>query len=163
MIQDIAPHVYDNAFAHRREALPGDCVLITRNGKEVLIRETDGGFALPTVAQAGEMTLHFGFLIDDIAFFIGDEGAEMEGFHYAAQPEFRTKKPGYLAFAAVTGLQLVRWRKTQNYCGACGTRLEPSSWERAFVCPKCGQNSLHFMEGCMTCIACRWSACGIDH
>ena len=22
------------------------------------------------------------------------------------------------------------------------------------VCPKCGQNTLHFMEGCMTCVAC---------
>ena len=30
------------------------------------------------------------------------------------------------------------------------------------LCPKCGQNTLHFMEGCMTCVACGWSACGID-
>ena len=30
------------------------------------------------------------------------------------------------------------------------------------ICPKCGQNTLHFMEGCMTCVACGWSACGVD-
>ena len=30
------------------------------------------------------------------------------------------------------------------------------------ICPKCGQNTLHFMEGCMTCVACGYSACGLD-
>ena len=30
------------------------------------------------------------------------------------------------------------------------------------ICPKCGQKTLHFMEGCMTCVACGWSACGLD-
>ena len=83
--------------------------------------------------------MHFdtGFQRDDC--FIGDEEKEMEGFRYAKLPEFRNKDPQYLSFAAVTGLQLVRWRKTQVYCGACGTKLEPSTWERAYVCPKCGQ------------------------
>ena len=139
MIQDIAPHVYDNAFAHRREARPEDAVFITRKGKEVLIREEANGFRFPTVAETEGMPLYFAFLIDETAFFIGDEEMEMEGFRYAKLPEFRNKDPQYLSFAAVTGLQLVRWRKTQVYCGACGTKLEPSTWERAYVCPKCGQ------------------------
>ena len=139
MIQDIAPHVYDNAFAHRREARPDDAVLITKDEKAVLIRETEDGFRFPTVAEVGDMPLRFGFLIDGIAYFFGEEGVEMEGFSYVKQAEFRAKKPRYLAFAAVTGFQLVRWMHTQNFCGACGTKLEPSTWERAFVCPKCGR------------------------
>ena len=137
MIQDIAPHVYDNVFAHRREPRPDDAVLITRRGKEVLIRETDDGFRFPAVFEVPGMPLDFAFLIDDTAYFFGGEDLEMEGFRYAKLMEFRTMEPKYLAFAAVTGLQLVRWRHTQVYCGACGTKLEPSSWERAFVCPKC--------------------------
>ena len=139
MIQDIAPHIYDNAFAHRREPRPDDPVLVTREGKAVLIRDTEDGFRFPTVAEAGDMPLRFGYLIDEKAYFLGEEGAKIDGFVYAKQVEFRTRKPNYLAFAAVTGLQLARWMSTQNFCGACGTKLEPSSWERAFVCPKCGR------------------------
>lgn len=139
MIQDIAPHIYDNSFTHRREAAPDDSVLIARKGKDILILETEKGFRFPKVSEVGDMPLSFGFLIDETAYFFGDEDAEMEGFRYAQLPEFRTKKPGYLSFAAVTGLQLVRWRQTQNFCGTCGTRLEPSPVERAFICPKCGK------------------------
>lgn len=29
-------------------------------------------------------------------------------------------------------------------------------------CPKCGQYTLHHVEGCKTCVACGWTACGID-
>ena len=139
MIQDIAPHVYDNAFAHRRAPRLGDAVLISRSGKEVLIRETEEGFRFPAVSEVGEMPLNFGFLIDDTAYFFGESGQEPEGFRYAKLAEFREKEPRYLSFAAVTGLQLIRWMETQHFCGACGTKLEPSSWERAFVCPKCGR------------------------
>ena len=139
MIQDIAPHVYDNAFAHRREARPDDAVLITRDERGVLIRDTEEGFRFPTVAEVGEMPLRFGFLIDETAYFLGEENAELEGFRWAKQADFRTKEPRHLAFAAVTGFQLVRWMHTQTFCGACGTKLEPSRTERAFVCRKCGR------------------------
>ena len=125
MIQDIAPHVYDNAFAHRRAPRLGDAVLISRSGKEVLIRETEEGFRFPTVSEVGEMPLNFGFLIDDTAYFFGESGQEPEGFRYAKLAEFREKEPRYLSFAAVTGLQLIRWMETQHVCGACGTKLEP--------------------------------------
>ena len=38
----------------------------------------------------------------------------------------------------------------------------PEAVQHGDICPKCGQHTLHFMEGCETCVACGWSACGID-
>lgn len=141
MIQDILPHVYDNSFPHRRAPRPDDFVLFHRDEREMLIREENGQFRFPTVSETGTDGLYFAFLIDDTAFFVGPEkGASdpgLEGFSYVDQSRCRTLRPKHLAFAGITGMQLMRWLNTQNYCGCCGTKLEKSSWERAFVCPNC--------------------------
>ena len=143
MIQDIAPHVYDNAFAHRRAPLPEDCVFIVRDEKEMMIVETEDGFRFPKVFEVGENDLYFAFLIDETAFYVKQtipaEIPPIVGAAYANQARFRTLKPGHLAFAGITGMQLVRWLSSARYCSACGTALEPSTWERAFVCPACGR------------------------
>ena len=141
MIQDIAPHQYDNCFAHRRAPRPTDFVFFHRNEKEILLKKEENGFRFPTVAEVGTEGLYFAFLIDDTAFFVGpDRGAapmELPGFEYTDQGKFRTLQPQYLAFAGITGMQMMRWLASERYCGSCGTPLEERSWERALVCPKC--------------------------
>ncbi len=141
MIQDIAPHQYDNCFAHRRAPRPTDYVFFHRDEKEMLLKFEDGSFRFPTVEEVGADGLYFAFLIDDTAFFVGpDRGSktmDLPGFEYADQGKFRTLKPQYLAFAGITGMQLMRWLASERFCGSCGTPLEESTWERAFVCPKC--------------------------
>ena len=145
MIQDIFPHVYDNSFPHRRAPRPDDLVLFHRNGKEILLKEENGEIRFPTVAETGTEGLYFAFLIDDTAFFVGpgrgtaDPG--LDGYAYTDQSRFRTAGPRHLAFAGITGMQLMRWLDQEQYCGSCGTKLEESSWERAFVCPKCGKTT----------------------
>ncbi|MBQ3447267.1 MAG: hypothetical protein IJG37_06475 [Synergistaceae bacterium] len=39
----------------------------------------------------------------------------------------------------------------------------PEGQEHGGICPKCHQHTLHFMEGCATCVACGYSACGLDN
>ena len=145
MIQDIFLHVYDNSFPHRRAPRPDDYVFFQRNEKEMLIKEENGDIRFPTVAEAGADGLYFAFLIDDKAFFVGPERGTadpgLEGFVYTDQGKFRNAKPKHLAFAGITGMQLIRWLISEQYCGCCGTKLEESSWERAFVCPKCGKTT----------------------
>lgn len=141
MIQDIAPHVYDNSFPHRRAPRPDDFVFFQRKEREILIREEEGLFRFPTVAEVGTECLSFAFLIDETAFFVGPEfgtaDPQLQGFAYVDQGRCRTLKPRHLAYAGITGMQLIRWMITQQYCGCCGSRLIPSSWERAFECPLC--------------------------
>ena len=100
MIQDIAPHRFDNSFTHRREAREDDPVLIARKGKEMLLRKEGGLFRFPTVAEYGKKNLRFAFLIDDTAFFLGTEPPEDASFEWESESRFRTLKPQWLAFAA---------------------------------------------------------------
>ena len=179
MIQEIAPHIYDNSFEHRREAFPEDFVLYSPDGKRLLVRLTEEGLEFPTVvgcltAGIAPEKLHYAFQIDGKAWFALDrlpaeqeaglqrildaglpdapeedradasadgtaEGSAAAGFRFEKQAIFRTALPKEYAFAGITGMQLLRWRHSERFCGTCGHALEPSSWERAFVCPVCGR------------------------
>ena len=111
----------------------------------MLIRPEEDGFRFPTVAEVGADGLTFAFLIDDTAFFVGPENGTaappLEGFVYTDQSRFRSLKPRHLAFAGITGMQLMRWLDSQRFCGCCGAKLEKSSFERAFICPDCGRTT----------------------
>ena len=143
MIQDIAPHVYDNSFMHRREPRPSDYVFYHREEREMLILREGEEIRFPRVSEVGDEGLYFAFLVDDTAFFVGagkgEKAPELPGSQWLDQNLFRTVKPREYGFAGITGMQLMRWLKTQNFCGCCGHPLEESSWERAFVCPACGK------------------------
>lgn len=52
---------------------------------------------------------------------------------------FRSFQPEYLAFAGITACQINRFRLERKFCGRCGHETEPSTSERAMVCPECGQ------------------------
>lgn len=38
---------------------------------------------------------------------------------------------------------------------------QPEIEQHGDICPKCGQRTLHHIEGCETCNACGYSACSI--
>ena len=145
MIQDIFPHKYDNSFLHRRAPRPEDYVFFQRGEKEMLVKKEGADIRFPCVCETGTEGLYFAFLIDDTAFFVGSEKGtadpKLPGFEYMDQALFRTAKPRHFGFAGITGMQLMRWLKTQQFCGCCGTPLQESSWERAFVCPNCGKTT----------------------
>ena len=120
---------------------------------------------LPTAAQLEEMGLIPGlsaraeylFSIDEIPYFMvrsaeGDPAlklAEEENqetfqedgsgkFSFQGPAYFRIMQPEYQAFAAITAVQLFRWKESRKFCGCCGSRTEDSRTERALVCTKCG-------------------------
>ena len=138
MIQDIAPHRLENAFALRREPQPGDRVLFARRGREILLRREDGAWQLPAVGETGREGLHFGFLLDGEACFLGEGEPQLPGFEWIDQRQCRELRPQELGFACITGMQLLRWRAEHRFCGACGCVTHDSLTERALVCPSCG-------------------------
>lgn len=156
MIQDIAPHRFDNAFGHRRAPADTDQVVCAK-GSQVLLREGEE-LSFPTVREiCGQMPearerLVYLFLIDETAYYFlpplrtepgGTPGPDwmdfFPGFRLAAAAgSFRDAEPPWLGYAGITACQLARWWEEHRFCGRCGAPLRPSEEERAFCCDACG-------------------------
>ena len=118
---------------------------------------------LPAAAQLEETGLIPGlsaraeylFSIDEIPYFMvrsadpalklaeeeNQETFQEDGsgkFSFQGPAYFRIMQPEYQAFAAITAVQLFRWKESRKFCGCCGSRTEDSRTERALVCTKCG-------------------------
>lgn len=150
MIQDIAPHRFDNSF-HVQKPAASDYAFYIKDNRTLLI-DRENAFGIPTVEElkmvipeAEERAVYL-FSVDETAYFLieecGDEGMEDGSemvFEWKGTQYFRTMEPEFHAFSAITATQLWRWRQSRRFCGRCGSRTEDSTKERARVCPSCGQ------------------------
>lgn len=144
MIQDIAPCRFDPAYRQRQPELE-DVLLHYEYNKVMLLKEGDG-LRLPTFRDLEEEEdcrdrAYYLFSIDDRGYYLVTDlkAPEFGGYVMEGLPVFRTFRPGYQAFAGITGSQIYRWRQSRRFCGGCGCPMEPSDKERAMVCPACGQ------------------------
>lgn len=163
MIQDIAPHRYDNTY-HIQKPGAQDYVFCIQKGR-ILLRETAEEHVL-TIPRREEIEAAvpelmdravYLFSVDEKPYFLVSvpekaaeeilaklkEGAEkeLEQLYYAwkTPTDIRAMEPMHQAFAAITAVQLWRWRQSCQFCGRCGAKTEDSKIERALVCPVCGQ------------------------
>lgn len=152
MIQDIAPHRFDNSFRLKSPEASDFAVYIKKD--RILLIEKEKTLKIPTIrelepvlADAGRRAVYL-FSIDELPYFLieGEDrdeevlkGAQDSPFQWKGTQYLRTMEPEYQAFAAVTAEQLCRWRRSRRFCGVCGRRTEDSKTERALVCPDCGQ------------------------
>ena len=163
MIQDIAPHRYDNTY-HVQKPGAQDYVFCIQKGR-ILLRETAEEHVL-TIPRREEIEAAvpelmdravYLFSVDEKPYFLVSvpekeaeeilaklkEGAEKEPeqLYYAwkTPTDIRAMEPMHQAFAAITAVQLWRWRQSRQFCGRCGAKTEDSKIERALVCPDCGQ------------------------
>lgn len=141
MIQDIAPHRFDNAY-HPTAPKAGDRVFFYGDGCTLLNKATGQPFLWEEVCgltDGDTLELTYLFRIDDIAFHWSPNTPEVIGA--AAKPvkngEFRTLQPGWLAFAGITASQLVGWYENHRFCGRCGQTTRHDQRERAIRCPRC--------------------------
>ena len=145
MIQEIEPKHYDPAF-RLQQPKDGDFVLHYEYNKVMLRRDGDR-LVFPTVADLADEVedlaeqAEYLFSIDDQAYFMVQKMSvpEFGGYFMEALTVFRDFSPLDQAFAGITGSQIYRWRESRAFCGRCGTKMQPSTKERAQVCPKCGQ------------------------
>lgn len=147
MLQDIFPHTFDVSFRPLRPQAD-DPTFVFRGG-QVLLRDTREMHAVPKYGDllvrcpAVMETAHFLFSIDTINFFLGGEGpSAVEGFAYRNIQIFREFTPSWLGFAGATAAHLAAWFAKNRYCGRCAAPLQPSTTERALLCPACG-NTLY--------------------
>lgn len=163
MIQDIAPHRYDNTY-HIQKPGAQDYVFCIQKGR-ILLRETAEEHVL-TIPRQEEIEAAvpelmdravYLFSVDEKPYFLVSvpekeaeeilaklkEGAEKEleqlCYAWKTPTDIRAMEPMHQAFAAITAVQLWRWRQSRQFCGRCGAKTEDSKIERALVCPVCGQ------------------------
>ncbi len=141
MLQDIAPHRFDNTF-HDYRAQDGDIVCCFRES-EIIARINGEELELPRLCDVPDLAAHdctYAFSIDETRYFIARERliALPPAFPYIPQWSLRSLPPSQNAFAAATAESLWRWYSAARYCGKCGAEMVESDTERAMVCPACG-------------------------
>lgn len=137
MIQDIAPHKFDNSFK-KRKADPSSYVLAFQEKKGLVKIENDQ-LICPTFKDL-HIDLEKGtylFSIDDNYFYLVNDVKETDEFTYQMLRPLTKMSPAPIGFAYMTGYHLFDWYRNRKYCGRCGKKLSPSDTERALVC-SCG-------------------------
>lgn len=145
MIQDIAPHKFNNAYRPDAAPRPSDPVFHFR-GRDVAVRDAGEELSLPEAAICPEGG-HFRYLfaIDKTPYFLYESDADLtlsgDDLQYVSVREARrsTRMPRALSFAVYTALQLAQWYRDNRFCGTCGSRTGIGSTERSIVCPACGR------------------------
>lgn len=153
MIQDIAPHHYDNSYYIKKPSADDFVFCIQKN--KIMLKEIFGNceYQVPRFEEI-EIAAHelseramYLFSIDEKPYFlinVPEDEAEkfvalQSDFAWKTPTDIRSMEPKYQAFAAITALQLWRWRQSRRFCGRCGAKTEDSKTERALVCPVCKQ------------------------
>ena len=137
MIQEIAPHRYDNVHRTVRPAA-GDLTLVFDGGR-VLCAQPEGGLVLPRFGELELREARFGFELDGASVFLAEGPcAHPAQYGFADARTLRYAEPRHLAWAVGVGGSLTRWYRANRFCGACGAEMADSETERARICPRCG-------------------------
>ena len=142
MLQEIAPHVFHNAFKNPAPA-PRDSDLVASFADGAVLLTREGNF--PTAAEiralgvAEEELIHL-FTVDEIQFFLLEQPTKAVKAALRPTPTtvFRTIEPGFLRLAGATALHLMNWHQANRFCGCCGAPTVRDDKERAMRCTACG-------------------------
>ena len=140
MIQEIAPHRYDNHYEPLSPS-PDDRVFLFSPPK-MLAREGEGReIRFPRLKDFARLPgeLIYLFSIDGEKFFLAQPDGEWEapGFSLLHTGAIRGCTPPELSFAAATAMQLSRWYWDNRFCGRCGGEMARDTKERMLYCPRC--------------------------
>ena len=140
MIQEIAPHRYDNRYEPLPPS-PEDTVFLFAP-PQMLAREGEGReIRFPRLKDFARLPgeLIYLFSIDGEKFFLARPDGEWEapGFSLLHTGAIRGCTPPELSFAAATAMQLDRWYRDNRFCGRCGGEMARDTKERMLYCPRC--------------------------
>ena len=147
MIQDIAPHHFDNAY-HSYTPREEDFAIYCQPHQVLLKRQEDRIIfpAFRDLKKRNDDILEnatYLFQIDEFRFFLVKHvnPEPLSGFQMENTEIFRLAEPQYLAFAGITAYQLYLWYESRKFCGCCGSPLRHDEKERMMYCDHC-----HAME-----------------
>ena len=135
MLQNIAPHRFDNTYSTR--SITKEDYLLSFRRREVLLNSDD------TIPQAKEFNhlpeyCYYLFRIDEKCYFCSLDSLSQEDMYYAALRPYFRRVDNTTEFILHTAFQLFEWYKDHCFCGRCGKPLFRSEKERALYCKECG-------------------------
>lgn len=155
MIQDIAPHHYDNTYRPAAPQAddyalffePGTALMQVRNDQIQFPTFRDLEKCQPDVYQDATYL----FQVDEHRFYLihhmntaafmnaTADTSETSGLSFTMEStqSFRLCDPKYLAFAGITAYQLYQWYDIRRFCGRCGAPMRRHEKERMMYCDHC--------------------------
>lgn len=144
MIQEIAPHSYDNTYYRNVEIKDNDYILIFEKNSVYMLNDYNTRYIpkykdLKDKCDFSKTEFVYLFKIDDTGFFMTkDFPTDRYDFFCKENTSiFRTLQPQWTAFGGVTAKHLYDWYSKNKFCGKCGHKLKMYNKERAMQCDKC--------------------------
>ncbi len=129
MIQEINNHKYD-LYYKAIKPKADDYVLCYKRGLVLLNKDK----SLIKYKDVYNKKVQFGFMVDDVPYFILLETIEKNEFPINI---FREFDPSYIGFIIITGYHLYNFYMNNIYCGRCGGEFVHSDTIRSLKC-SCG-------------------------
>ena len=149
MIQDIAPHQFDNSY----HPVPpdADSFLLWYDSQQVLLRQEGDTICFPRFSDLPNpeaVQWIYLFSIDEHRFYwINQRTCPLDApFQMIPIFSLRGCQPQHYAYAGLVGFHLHNWYNRHRYCGRCGTALQPEEKERMLRCPDC--NAMLYPQIC---------------
>ena len=142
MIQDIAPHIFSNAYAPKRPEATSYALYF--NGHTVLAGKDSSVLRFPRFAELNgieesvyEKAIYLFAIDNDCFYLVHQVPEEQPEFELKDIGLFRTSGPRHLAFAGITGYSLYKWYDNHQFCSHCGAKLVHHEKERMLHCQTC--------------------------
>ena len=151
MIQDIAPHHFNNQYENR-EICDRDSVIVLKDS-QLLFTDQNGIRRFPLYCETEQGSRKerpvFLFKVDDHAYYSMEKVSFTVNTVTEDISRIRQFTDPVLAMASITAVQLIRWRRSRKYCSVCAAPMIDSPTERARICPHCHHTEYPVISPCI--------------
>ena len=142
MIQDIAHHIFSNAYAPKRPEATSYALYF--NGHTVLAGKDSSTLRFPRFSELNgieesvyEKAIYLFAIDNDCFYLVHQVPEEQPEFEMKDIGLFRTSGPRHLAFAGIPEYSLYKWYDNHQFCSHCGAKLVHHEKERMLHCQTC--------------------------
>jgi NAD+ diphosphatase len=140
MLNEFAPHRFNNAYKKDEEASSEDFILCYQEQK-ILLKHSSNGPEIPLLsdfAMTSPVNLRYLFSLDERScFLLPEPPGEPSPLEWEEVWSLRTFHRKELAWIGVVGFQLRNWYANHKFCGRCGALTALREQERSIICPAC--------------------------